>query len=462
MQVVADEKINYASSFLTKFEEAHATMREADLMLNALLEANTSAKQLTGMWKQVSEALMVERASLIEEIQQLKSSVRVKEGENELLQDQIHHGLLELANSFSLLEGCFVHMQKVVDESFNTIYCDTLSMGQEMLYLLSSSRSPIEDICCEITEKGFALFVLYQCHIGELIRKLPYFNAKPGLHPFKHQEYCLVSNLKNIGSSGEDDIIGEGGKLMRERDEHELVSKLGGGVQGLSSDDLIYVNLALKKELERKEVLLEGLLFDFSLLQESASNRKDIKDETEKLIFSLSELRHELEMKTSQLDDMQVQYSKLEDHLADTEKAFSMLNSDLERAKETIDYYAEQNAELKVLLKDLYLTKSETEELLDEQKEVVKGLEKEILHLTSSLEKKSLSLARGIEEELRRVTSERDQLCEEVQSLNDTLEIAYALADEKEAIAVEAREVCIQGLLLFFWISRMLLDLDEF
>ena len=47
VQVVADQKTKHASSFLTKFEEAHATMREADLMLNALLKANESAKHLT-------------------------------------------------------------------------------------------------------------------------------------------------------------------------------------------------------------------------------------------------------------------------------------------------------------------------------------------------------------------------------------------------------------------------------
>lgn len=380
MQVVVDAKVNQPFSFLTKFEETRATMREADLMLNALLKANENAKQLTGMWKQTGEELMVERASLIEEVEQLKSSLRLKEGENELLQDQIHYGLEEIVNSFSLLEGCFQQMQKVVDERFNMIYSDALSMGQEMLYLVSNSRSSLEDICTETMEKGFALFVLYQCHVGEFISKLPCFNAQPGLYPSRHQECCPVINLKNTCSSGKDDIMGEG-------DECEVVRKLEEREVGLSSDNLIYENLALKKELERKEVLLEGLLFDFRLLQESTSNTKDIKDETEKLIFSLSQVRHELEMKTSQLDDMLVQYKKLEGHLAHTEKALFISNSDLEQANNTIDSYSDQNAELKVLLKDFYLKKTETQELLDEQKEMVKGLEKEILHLTSSVEK---------------------------------------------------------------------------
>ena len=169
----------------------------------------------------------------------------------------------------------------------------------------------------------------------------------------------------------------------------------------------------------------------------------DIKDKTEKLIFSLTQVQHELEMETSHLDELLVEYRKLEGHLADTENALFISNSDLEQAKEMIGSYSDQNAELKVLLKDFYLKKSETEELLDEQKQVVKGLEKEILHLTSSAEQKSISLVKGIEDDLRRVISERDQLYEEVQSLNDKLEMAYAFADEKEAIAVEARQVCV-------------------
>jgi kinesin family protein 15 len=441
VQVVADQKTKHASSFLTKFEEAHATMREADLMLNALLKANESAKHLTGKWKQAGEDLMVERASLIEEVAQLKSSIRLKEVENELLQDQIRYGLAEIANSLSLLEVCFLQMQKVVDERFNMIYSDAVSMGQEMLYLVSNSRSSLEDICAEIMAKELALFVLYRCHVGEFISKLPYFNAHRGLYPFRHQECCPVKNSQTICSSGNVMVTGE--RVMEEGDESEVVRKLEEEELGSFGDNLIYENLALKKELKRKEVLLEGLLFDFSLLQESASNTMDIKDETEKLIFSLSQVRQELEMKTSQLDELLVEYRKLEGHLADTEKAFFISNSDLEQAKETIHSYSDQNDELKVLLKDLYLKKCETEEQLDEQKQVVKGLEKEILHLTSSAEKRSLSLVKGIEDDLRRVISERDQLCEEVQSLNDKLEMAYALADEKEAIAVEARQVCI-------------------
>ena len=45
-------------------------------------------------------------------------------------------------------------MQKTVDERFNMIYCDALSMAQEMLDLVTNSRSLLEDICTERVEKN--------------------------------------------------------------------------------------------------------------------------------------------------------------------------------------------------------------------------------------------------------------------------------------------------------------------
>ncbi|KAI5330774.1 hypothetical protein L3X38_020900 [Prunus dulcis] len=70
-KVVSDEKSDFASSFLTK---AHATIKEADVMLNALMEANENAKELTGLWKQTGEELTLEKPSFIEEVEYLKNS----------------------------------------------------------------------------------------------------------------------------------------------------------------------------------------------------------------------------------------------------------------------------------------------------------------------------------------------------------------------------------------------------
>uniref|UniRef100_F6HE33 Kinesin motor domain-containing protein n=1 Tax=Vitis vinifera TaxID=29760 RepID=F6HE33_VITVI len=423
------------------FQEAHTTIKEADFMLNALLKENENAKQVTGMWKQAGEEWLVEKASLIKEVEQLKSLIQLKEGENTVLQDHIHCSLVEMGDSMFFLEGFFLQMQKDVEERFRELYTAIISTGREILYSICNSRTSLEDIYSEIVEKEFALFVLYHCYIGEDFKRIiPGLNADHGFLRFGRQECNLVmNNLQKSCSSDEGNSMINGIEGIEEGDQSVAARDLEAEL-GQTSENLIYENLSLKKELERKEVLLKGLLFDFSLLQESASNKKDIKDETEKLILALSQVRCELEMKTSQLDDLLVQHRKLEGHLADTENALFISISDLEQAQESLDNLSDQNAELRVLLKDLYIKKSETEDQLEEQKDVIKGLEKEILRLTSSVEKKLMSSVEDIEDKLSRVTDERDGLHEEVCSLKDKLEMAYALADENEAIAVEARQ----------------------
>ncbi|TQD96897.1 hypothetical protein C1H46_017502 [Malus baccata] len=438
-KVAADQKSDFAGSFLSKFEEAHAMIKEADVMLNALVEANENAKELTGLWKQAGEDLMLERASFTEEVEHLKSSVRLIERENELLQDQSHYNLVEIAKSLSLLEECFMQLKSDVEDKFKVIYADTSSMGREIHCFISNSRSLLEELCSERLEKDFSTSVLHQCLIGELISRISCSNVEISFHPFRQQEGCSTTNkLQRISSSCEDGIVRTSN--ISKDDAHQRGTNLKAGDFNLSRNTLIDENLALKEELQRKEVLLEGLHFDFRMLQESASSTKDIKDETERLMKSLSQIQNELELKTCLLEDMLAQHENLGGRLTDTEKALLESNFNLEQATETINTLSEQNCELKELLKDLYLKTSEAEEQLEEQKEVVKGLEEEIIHLTSSMEKKLLCSVEGFEDDLRRVISERDQLLEEVHSLNDKLEMAYAMADEHEAISVEARQ----------------------
>ena len=442
MQALSDDKTSPAESFFKKFEDAHATMKEADYMLNALLKENESTKVLNSIWRQANEELIVEKSNLIDELEKLRYSISLKERENELLQDQLRYTLVETADSISLLEGCFQQMQRQIEDKFKVLYSDVLSVRQEVLFAICNSRSSFEDICSEMIEKEFSLFVLYQCHFGDFIRKNLNFSNELCSHPLQRPKlHSVVNTSVKSHSIGQGENVVYRKKSTEEEDEGKQLKHLEYQDPDLFHNNLIDENFSLKKELKRKEVLLEGLLFDIHLLQESASNSKEIKDESEKLMLGLKQVHHELEMKTNQVDDLLVQHNKLENRLSDAENALLISNSNLDQAKETIDSLLDENAEMRMLLKDLYLKKAEAEERLEEQKEVVKGLEKEILHLNYSLEKDLLSSVEGIEEDLRKVTSERDELREEIFSLNDKLEMAHALADENEAIAVEARQV---------------------
>ncbi|XP_010276535.1 PREDICTED: kinesin-like protein KIN-12C isoform X2 [Nelumbo nucifera] len=465
-KLVADEKIKMTGSFLSKLEEAQATMEEADAMLNALLKANENEKHVTNKWKQANEKLMMERAILIDEVKQLKTSIHLKEGEYKFLQDQMHSDFAELASSISSLEESFLLMQRDADERFGMVYSDIFSLGKYILDCIYNSRSTQEDVWSLIMEKDISLFVMNQCYLGKYMEKLSGLNMEVDFLQQIHKECHSV-----LHNPGREWLITEEGmsatkgifhmKCIGEKDKYAhpekklsspgdivdigmssaVVAKPKEQELSLSYDNLIAENLLLKSELARKDVLLKGLFFDLSLLQESTSNAKDTKAETEHMFASLSQVQHELSSKTSQLNYILVQHEELTARLVDCEAALSISNHELEQAKYDLDMMSNQNAELRDLIEDLHLKRNDAEVQLEEKNDVVKGLEKEILRMASSVDQMVISAIENTEDELRKVISERDCLHKEVVSLNEKFEMANALAEENEAIAIEARQV---------------------
>ncbi|MCL7045771.1 hypothetical protein MKW94_028005, partial [Papaver nudicaule] len=453
--VVAEEKINAATNFFVKLEEAQATMQEADTMLNTLLEANENAKLMTDRWKQAGKRLKKERASLIEEVRRLTSTVCLQQGEYESLEDQFHSSLIEITNSVSSLEIFVVEMQKDVEEKFKLVYSDISSLGKDLLDCVCNSRSSLEDIWSDIMEKGFSLFVMYQCHISGSLEKISSLNSEALILRAGEKGCNSISyNVEEIGLEKTTCFNGPNG--IKEAAQSSEVSNPGNTPDlsyslgeeekskeeelGLTEDNLITENDLLKQETARKDILLKGLLFDLRLLQESTSNSKDMKDETEQMFATLTGIQEELAVKTTQLDNILAQNKKLEEHLAETEAALIMTNSKFEQVEEIQDDLINQNSELKSLVDDLFATKDDVERQLEDKKEIIKSLEEEILRMAFKVEEKILASIEDIEDELRAVSDERDHLREEVISLNDKLEMANALADENEAVAVEARQ----------------------
>ncbi|KAL0308068.1 UNVERIFIED_CONTAM: Kinesin-like protein KIN-12C [Sesamum angustifolium] len=91
-------------------------------------------------------------------------------------------------------------------------------------------------------------------------------------------------------------------------------------------------------------------------------------------------------------------------------------------------------------MKDLYLKNSEAKQLLEDQREAMKSLEREIIQVSSSPERQLVPSLEEIEDALTELTAQRDQLVEKVTVLQEKLSITSALADENQAIAAEARQ----------------------
>ncbi|VFQ83990.1 unnamed protein product [Cuscuta campestris] len=386
-------------------KEAHRTIKEADHTLQALTKSNESGKLMTCIWEQAVKDLQVEKARLAEEINQMNSDICGR-GEYEILQNQMHLNFTEITSSISSIEDTFHETQIYVDALCKSVLSDAYEMVKVTTSCICDSKLLLDDIVTTVMGSGVASLVLRQCHKGDLIHKLKILNRN--LVAMQGECYQKCDN-------GRLDIDGQ------EVDNAQPLKK-----KDFVHANPVYDNADLWRELERKEALLKGLLFDFSLLQESASSKRDVKDEVDKLIAALSEVDSELRIQKNLLDEMIVQNRLLENQLKDAQGALFVSRSELAESGRKLETVTKENAGLRGLVDDLYLKKSEIEEELREHKQALEKLEKEIIFLTSSAD--------------NQVTREKIQLLEHIRSLQDKLDIAYALANENEAIAVESRQ----------------------
>ncbi|KAG6428260.1 hypothetical protein SASPL_112511 [Salvia splendens] len=423
----------YPSSFFAKCEEAFAAMKEADHTLKEMLKANENANTLKTMWKEAAEELIFDSASLSDGTKQLKSCFLMRDGEKK---SQLR--LNEKGCMLTFLEESFPAMQIEVENLFETTCSDAKRVVEETLGCFSSFRLSLEDLMCKALQNDITIHVL-QLQIREYSQKIQ-SSTPNSLRSIVQEQSMAYDNLEqNHASLVRNPVLQpvkytcEGLQVASVSSEEIKGFEL---VDGNNSNE----HSVLQRELQRKDVLLKGLLFDFSLLQEFASDRMDIKDELEKLIVAMSNVRQELQVKIIELDDMLVQKIKLEDHLSEAEQALLNSNSELTRAKGTINVLSEQNIALKDLSQDLYLKNSEAEQLLEDQRKAIQSLEKELIRLSSLQEIQPVWSQEDYEGALTEVTAERDLLLEKLTSLLEKLDIASALADENQAIAVEAKQ----------------------
>ncbi|XP_068661791.1 kinesin-like protein KIN-12E isoform X2 [Aristolochia californica] len=499
--LLAEEKLRQANHLLVKFEEAQETMKEADVMLNALLKVNEDVKQEAEGWKQTSEVLRTERLALVKENEQLEASIILNEEQYLSYQEQINADLTDVMESISSLQTYFLQTQRSFSDEFEVMYADILSFMQELRNCARTARSVLEDIWSNIMESSFVSFVSYQCHLQTLHEKLLHIHVDT-CFPASFRSFSETDNVnyKSLGllqefRSSVDQVANlENNKLNLELDSQSIkeanayhptylrqssidvpvdviLGPLFQDKDSLSPDTSpsrisrelgllsckienhisskkemgsavsISENLSLQRELARKNVLLEGLLFDLRLLQESTSETRDIREEAEMTVASLNQVQRDLDIKTNLLDHTLVQLSELKSHLSESQAALSISKSELKQANEAIEVLLSENADLRGRLDDMNTKKTYTQEQLEEKQKVIEGLEREVLEMGTSAKERILTSVEDIENELRTVRNERDQLHVEVASLSDKLEMSNALADENEAIAIEARQL---------------------
>uniref|UniRef100_A0A0A0LIU9 Kinesin motor domain-containing protein n=1 Tax=Cucumis sativus TaxID=3659 RepID=A0A0A0LIU9_CUCSA len=208
----------------------------------------------------------------------------------------------------------------------------------------------------------------------------------------------------------------------------------------LSTKEVELENLTLQTELIRKDEVLAGLLFDLRLLQESASESKDRKDELDKMAASMKTLDSELAEKSAELDKSIAHACRLEAQLQDKMDIIYDLELNLSKESDSKKLILSENLELKTQIENFLVGKCSIEEELSEKRKLTEDLEIELLEVGNQFSQMN-DMIEFLKRNLNELTTERDQLQMELCNVKEKLGTLEALAEENEANLMEAQEV---------------------
>lgn len=436
-----NQDVQPTNSLFLKFEEAQATMKEADLIMNALLEQNENTRREKDMWKHASEELLAQ-------IQELKASNHAADEQYKFLCHKSNQSLAETIDLLSSFEEIFYQVKSDVMQELKLAFSDIFSFGKQLFEFIESLRSDTEVLSFKMMEKDFSLFTGFNCYMGA------FSNGKINCHLKYTKDESPASGLFD----GKKHFMSANGGLLAMMDENlEMDRAYNDKIPELenhqldiecTTSNLVGKEIASSNSFQQRIVEIDSSLLrrdlgqkDIRLSQESISTTKDIKDENEELCSVPNQLRYDLEAKSAEVVEILNHQKELESQLEDSKMAFVNSRSDLQKAKETLTIFLKENKELKVLQEDFSTNYKNAEQIIKNKDRVIDGLEREILCIKSSMDDKILSSVEEVEEMLKKVEAERDNLREEIAYLSDKLEMTSALADENEAIAVEANEV---------------------
>ncbi|KAJ7549008.1 hypothetical protein O6H91_07G036300 [Diphasiastrum complanatum] len=197
----------------------------------------------------------------------------------------------------------------------------------------------------------------------------------------------------------------------------------------------------LQDEIDRKNQLIKGLEFDIRLLQESS-----VKEMQQK--HSGHESRKSVEQLGSEIDGYRTDGRKMEKKLKDIEHELQkekeiviLLRDEIMTLRENAAAVSRESINSESLFDELQSKNKCLEEELDSTRHIVETLEVELLDVSSLVEQKIAQSLQSLKQELTLVTRERDQLHAELLVVNEQLEMAHAILEERELVAAEARQV---------------------
>ncbi|XP_010489930.1 PREDICTED: kinesin-like protein KIN-12D [Camelina sativa] len=219
-------------------------------------------------------------------------------------------------------------------------------------------------------------------------------------------------------------------------------SEFADTVQSLQIDvqDLLSENLNLRDELLRKDDVLKGLSFDLSLLQESASNSRDKKDETKEIMVHVEALEKTLAVKTFELEDAVSHAQMLEVRLQESKGIICNLEVDTEKVRKCQQKLSAENKDIRAEAEALMAEKSSLEEELIQKNKVSESMEMELFNLRNALGQLN-DTVEFTQRKLNEAIDDRDNLQDEVLYLKEEFRKMKSEAKEMEARYIEAQQI---------------------
>ncbi|XP_074343871.1 kinesin-like protein KIN-12D [Apium graveolens] len=296
----------------------------------------------------------------------------------------------------------------------------------KLIQEVSCSSDILRNELVEMTEAKMKLTCQFQIQVAEvnsLKEEIVFLKKEHMSHEEKNSEALTKLSSKFENFVNEMQKYAEGASEFLE--EIESVEIL--------SEEVTSRNCYLEAELKRKDSVLEGLLFDLKLLQESASSNKDQKDEFENLLASYEDLEHEHDEAVENVQILGAQLQEKTDFI-------STLELEVSRAHENLDSLSSINLKLTTSIANALQEKDFIEDELVQRCKDYQNLESELLEMRTALEQMN-EFTESLKINLQSVVCERDATHAELHNLKEEFQMAQNLADENGAIAIEAQQL---------------------
>ncbi|KAL4278755.1 hypothetical protein GQ457_03G002990 [Hibiscus cannabinus] len=384
----------------------------------------------------LKEQLMVEREGelslLQEKVEEAQIELSKLKQENCLTLQDLDKKKSDLQSSISCLEASNLELQQLKEKTSSMESC------------IMSLQTDLELKVNELKEARHSQSILIE-DLGSETQDFHISIEKVNMMREENAANC-VDSMENICMTGSRlfSIVNKEGFSIADKVVHELheseerISKFIEELEFLENraEELESENMTLHAELSRKDEVLKGLLFDLSLLQESASNTKDQKDEIAEMVSSLEALEDELAVKSIELDEAVNHGHVLEVQLQEKLETITGLHLDITRERESLQHLYSENQELKSHIEDVMAVKSSLEDELRDRKKITKSLKVEISEMSNTLSQMNDTIE-FLSSNLHELSGERDELHMEVLSLEEKLRKAQAEVKQSEAIAME-------------------------